>query len=238
VKRLIRSLLRRFGYGVWKIDSPETLNFENLLWSVLQQKGEIFYLQIGANDGVFVDPLYQFLRRHSEQVRGVAVEPVPHTFEKLRTNLQFCKQVQPVCRAIHETLKSVPMYFMKPGLGTERNAHAIGMASFDRNHLLRGGYLTEDDIISEEVECSSLAELILEYSLEDINVLVIDTEGYDEKILSMIDYRAIRPSIIRFEHGLNDNMMSRETLLRITHNLNENGYQVILENYDATAYLL
>ena len=238
MKRLIRNLLRRFGYGVWKIDSPEILNFENLLWSVLEEKGEIFYLQIGANDGVFVDPLYQFLKRHSDQVRGVAVEPVPHTFEKLRSNLQFCPRVKPVCRAIHETLKSVPIYYMKPSIGTERNAHAVGMASFDRNHLLRSGYLTEADIASEDVECCSLAELISEFSLQDINVLVIDTEGYDEKILSMIDFQSIRPSIIRFEHGLKDEMMTRATVLTITRELNENGYQVLLEDYDATAYLL
>jgi FkbM family methyltransferase len=238
MRSAFRKLLRRLGFGVWKIDSPETINFENLLWSVLEKDGGVFYLQIGANDGVFVDPIYEFISRHSSKVRGVAVEPVPHTFEKLKRNLSAFPQVLPVCIALHQSLKTMPMYCMKPEIANKRNPHAIGMASFDRDHLLRDNYLSESDIESYEVECCTVKELIADFALEDINVLIIDTEGYDAKILEMVDLETIRPSIIRFEHGMKSDVMSKETLLEIVSRLNSYGYQIIVEDNDATAVLI
>jgi hypothetical protein len=74
--------------------------------------------------------------------------------------------------------------------------------------------------------------------LEDINVLIIDTEGYDAKILEMVDFELVRPSIIRFEHGMKSDVMSKETLLAIISRLNSYGYQIIVEDNDATAVLI
>ena len=112
------------------------------------------------------------------------------------------------------------------------------MASFDRDHLLRDNYLSESDIESYEVECCTVKELIADFALEDINVLIIDTEGYDAKILEMVDLETIRPSIIRFEHGMKSDVMSKETLLEIVSRLNSYGYQIIVEDNDATAVLI
>ena len=88
VRSLIRRVLRRLGFGVWKVDSSETLNFENLLHSVLHHHKAISLLHIGAHDGKsFTDPLYNFVIQNEGRFYGVYVEPVEPTYQKLIGNL-------------------------------------------------------------------------------------------------------------------------------------------------------
>ena len=69
-------------------------------------------------------------------------------------------------------------------------------------------------------------------------MLLIDTEGYDYEILMSIDFKDIKPRIIRFEHGVRDSLMSIRNFKDVCGRLNSFGYQIFAESYDATAYLL
>jgi hypothetical protein len=68
--------------------------------------------------------------------------------------------------------------------------------------------------------------------------LVLDTEGYDYNILMDFNFNKIKPKIIRFEHGLRNGIMDKDKFLHLCNYLNSFGYQIFLESYDATAYLL
>ena len=61
-------------------------------------------------------------------------------------------------------------------------------------------------------------------------------EGYDAEIILNLDFRSIRPRIIRFEHGLQHGTMPKDKFSEVIRFLNKNGYQVITEQSDATAY--
>ena len=231
----IRSILSLFGFGVYKIDSAELFNFWNLLFLTLREDGHIRYLQIGANDGVLVDPMYEFVCRNQHRVSGLLVEPVGIHFSKLKSNYSHIPNIIAVRRAIHNYEKSMTLFVAKETTNDKRNVAVAGLSSFNRNHLLQHGSLGDTDIVEEQVKCSSVEELLQEYSFMDINVLVTDTEGYDFEILDNLDLNKIRPKVVLFEHGLAAGTMTSDELESLCEKFNKFGYQLSIVNNDAIA---
>ena len=81
----------------------------------------------------------------------------------------------------------------------------------------------------------SLESLVLARQINHVDLLLIDTEGYDAQILINIDFDLIKPSLIFFEHGIPSGVMSRRKYLKVANRLTRNGYRVLIENYDAIA---
>jgi hypothetical protein len=89
-----------------------------------------------------------------------------------------------------------------------------------------------------KVRCVSLSDFIKDNGIDKLDLLLLDTEGYDYEILMSIDFKNLKPRIIRFEHGVRNQVMSSEKFIQVCNYLNSYGYQIITESYDATAYLI
>lgn len=231
----VRSVLYRIGFGVYKIDSAELFNFWNMLFLVLKEDGHIRYLQIGANDGVLVDPMYEFVCRNQHLVSGLLVEPVGVHFQKLKSNYSDFLGIVAVQRAIHNFEKSMTIYVAKETRKHKQDISVNGMSSFNKNHLLQHDSLVETDIVEEQVQCSSVEEILQEFGFIDINVLITDTEGYDFRILDNLDLNKFKPKIVLFEHGLAAGTMTSNELDTLCKKFNNFGYQVSIINNDAIA---
>lgn len=238
IRTLVRQFLRRRKIGVWAIDSSEILNFENVLYGVLQRRGNLKYLQIGGNDGVMADPMFDFVMRHSNEVSGLVIEPLPHLFQALESNYRHFPSINVERIAIHHSQSEMDMYFVDQASVSRKTKHLAGIASFDPNHWERTGLVSSSQIRKQTVPCVPIMDLIDRHGLFDIDVLVTDTEGYDFHIIESLDLELVRPFVIRFEHGLPNQLMSIEEFSRISSKLNGFGYQVVRESYDATAILL
>lgn len=125
------------------------------------------------------------------------------------------------------------MYTAGNHSGVLNSEQVFGMSSFDKNHLLKSGYVLESDIIEEEVSCCTMNELLNEYNFVDINVLILDTEGYDYLILHELDLSQISPKIILFEHGIKESTMTLQNLQTLLSKFNHFGYQTTIVNNDA-----
>ena len=84
----------------------------------------------------------------------------------------------------------------------------------------------------------SFADFIKSNAIDKLDLLLLDTEGYDYQILMSIDFTHIKPRMIRFEHGVRNQVMSPDNFMSVCSYLDSFGYQIIAESYDATAYLL
>jgi len=51
---------------------------------------DVFFIQIGANDGFLGDPIYKYIRR--DKWRGVLIEPVHYLFKQLKKNYAALNQ--------------------------------------------------------------------------------------------------------------------------------------------------
>jgi len=235
MKSIVRKILDRIGYGVWKIDSSEILNFYNFLYLIHKHSGGLSYLQVGAHDGILVDPMYDFVLKHPAKIRGILIEPIPSIFEKLKSNYSHFPSIVPLNIAIHNEQSSATMYKIKDSVLPKRNKYASGWASLDSTHWKRMDGIVESDIEEIVVECMPITEVLSKHNFGSPDVIIIDTEGYDFQILQNLDLEQIRPIIVRFEHGLSTKTMSPNQLEQLIKKFNSYGYQIILEQNDAIA---
>ena len=238
-KNFTRTFIRRFGYRVFKVGPYSLFDFESFLYRHLEVHKTLNFLQIGANDGVMNDPIYQFNMDNRSVVSGFVLEPLPDIFEKLVENYRSCADIKPFNLAIHATETEMVLHRVKPTRAAEVPEFARGVASFDEDHWGKTTLVPSADYMEQvKVNCVSFAEFAKTNAITTLDLLLLDTEGYDYQILMSIDFSHIKPRMIRFEHGVRDGVMSRENFTAICAHLNSFGYQIIAESYAATAYLL
>src|SRR5262245_52875544 len=74
--RALRTVSRRFVLNDDRV--------ELVVRAFAEQVPNVFFLQIGSNDGSQLDPLRFAIRRY--RWRGIMVEPVPYVFARLKQN--------------------------------------------------------------------------------------------------------------------------------------------------------
>lgn len=87
IKKTIQHLLLKKQF---RLENVFNFNFFNqLLYLVLKKNKQIKYVQIGANDGVRFDLMYQFLKYNSAVTEGLVVEPVKDYYNDLVMNYKI-----------------------------------------------------------------------------------------------------------------------------------------------------
>ena len=239
VNKIIRYFLLRKRLRVYRIGPYSIFDFESFLYRHLAVHNTLSFVQIGANDGIMNDPIYQFNVANKDVVSGFVLEPLPDIFEKLVENYKCCQNIKPVNLAIHSTQSEMILHRVKPERASEVPTFARGVASFNGDHWKKTTLVPSADFMEQvKVKCVSFSQFIKINSINKIDLLLLDTEGYDYEILLSIDFSIVKPKIIRFEHGVRNALMSSEQFMLICDHLNAHGYQIIAESYDATAYLL
>lgn len=170
---------------------------------------DVFFLQIGAMDGKSFDPLSASVERF--QWKGLCVEPLSDQFQKLQKR-HHARSITCVQTAIVDdpSLETVELYRVDPAaLDTIGSIPdwAVGISSLytDRNPI--GGIRCKKHefesfkhhIIKERVPACTLSTLLEQYNIEKIDILVVDTEGYDYHVLKQIDFDHYKPFIIYAE---------------------------------------
>jgi FkbM family methyltransferase len=239
LKNFLKYLLRQSGYNIFKPNPYSVFDFESFLYRYLSTNKTLNFIQIGANDGSLLDPLYRFNMNNKSRVKGWVIEPLPDLFEKLTKNYLSIKSIVPVNIAIHNTKEKMTMYRVNPQRKFRKHDFADAIASFDPEFYKKSKLgFEKNDIIEESVNCMSFNSFVKLNKINNIDLIQIDTEGYDAQIIYSIDLDNIKPNIIRFEHGVRDEIMTHKEFNDLCKHLNNFGYQVIAESYDATAYLL
>ncbi len=228
LKALVRKAVRELGYLIQKYPAvPFTTVpvFDLTVQLLMAVKGEsLNFIQVGANDGGYGDPLRRYILKYSW--RGILVEPQPDVFAKLLENYAAIKN-----RLIFENIaiasgvSSIPMY---KGAGRQANnlqddVHAASVVSVNPKVTARQLGVRPVDLVRFLVPCATLDEVIDKHGMSHIDILQIDTEGQDYNVLKTIDLVRSHPLIIQFEHG---HLAPREINGAVTY-LNTNGYRVL-----------
>lgn len=155
------------------------------------------FVQVGANDGVSFDFLYDFVTKRSSQ--GVVIEPIKDYFNELEQNYKDFETIIKVNKAVHPTEKSVYINKISPAAINKYPDWVKGIASLDSHHHLKTG-IDSNDIIKELVEADSLMNILkANLTCLEINYFQVDTEGFDFEVLKQLDFNFIKPSIIKYE---------------------------------------
>lgn len=190
------------------------------------------FLQIGGYDGKTSDPLYDFLIR-SENIRGVIMEPQEDIFPLLQKNYKGKDKILPLNAAIHWESGIKDFYSIRKDIKISKDVYQL--SSFDRNTIAEHAKYVrglERYITTIPVKCLTLEHVITCYDLIPVDMIQIDTEGFDYEIIKMINALNVWPLMLRFESvHLKEREISEISLL-----LEKNNYIYFKEDLDIVAY--
>src|ERR1700722_3021383 len=88
IRSWVLDTARKYGYEIRKAPLPNYESahiFDLAIHYLLVSRGvNLTFIEVGANDGRFGDPLRQYILKY--QWKGVLVEPQPDIFERLKAN--------------------------------------------------------------------------------------------------------------------------------------------------------
>ena len=175
-----------------------------IAYRLLHGKG-FFFVQIGAHDGAWPDPLFDFVKEF--HLPGILVEPQRDTFNSLLQNYSDSDNLVFENVAISHKEEKRKLYKVKEEY-QQLYTYANLIPSFDyefvKKHFgknLVGMDLNVEDCIEYEmVDCMSLEALLKKHNVTRIDLLQIDTEGFDYEIIKMIEMNCRKPGMINYEH--------------------------------------
>ena len=168
------------------------ISFYNIL-KTLNHLGRIkYFIQIGAHDGEMHDPLRSFILKNNW--RGLFIDPQEDMLEKCRKNYQNKENFNFINTAIHPTALIVTLYKAK----NPKDYSHTGWASINPGRFKDTIY--ENNVTTEEVQGLHLMQIIKKNKIKTLDLLQIDTEGYDWEILKMYDFHFDKPLLIQYEH--------------------------------------
>jgi FkbM family methyltransferase len=203
-----------------------------ILRAFAQAYPEAVFVEIGANDGHQHDHLRPILDERGWS--GVMVEPVPFVFERLRANYGGRGGIRLENVAVADRDGALPFYHLRQVADPEREGLPSwydGIGSFSeetvRNHAALIPDLDER-LVRVEVPCLTFDSLCARCELAWVDLLLLDTEGYDHEILASIDWSRHRPRLVVYEHY----HMRSETRRSLEERLTGLGYECKSEGFD------
>jgi len=166
----IGALINRLGFRlIPSYKYPQsTLNVVELGVRFLQfRKPSLTIVQVGVFDGNLSDPLRPVLNNSNNKV--ILVEPQQHCCETLKQMYSNQRHISIENSAIGENDGTVKMFLPK-------DQKSSPMASISEAHLQK---FAAQDARSIVVNCMTVRSLIEKYEIQTIDMLQIDTEGFD-----------------------------------------------------------
>ena len=234
---LVRNGRRKVLAWFDKID----LRANKILWEeairrIVSSDDKAFFVEIGAWDGVGCDLLYNLVKKY--KISGLLIEPQEDAFRMLKENYVEHNNIffENVAVAEEDCIK--PLFFISlnsqiiyPGHASfKKEAVEKEVALLQQGNILPAGECSLY-MLSKPTQCLSISTIIRKYKLNKINILQIDTEGYEYEILKSMPFDKIRPGIIRCER-VHLNRVDYRNSIKI---LKRNGYSVILHGLDILA---
>jgi FkbM family methyltransferase len=150
---------------------------------------DVQLVQVGANDGVHTDPMHGWIVKFGW--RSLLIEPMPEPFAALEELHRDHPNVTLANVAIADQNGTRTMWSHPSG------RHAVSTFRPERNILKQ-----EAELVGVEVECMTLSSLLDRHAIQRIDVLQVDTEGYDLDVLRLVDFERFHPSVIHLEFYL------------------------------------
>lgn len=191
VKKRLNRALKSYGYRCERIVDygPHTLEPFTLAVNALECRDpQFFVVQVGAHDGRRGDPLFPFIQRY--RWRGLLLEPQPEVFQVLMANYHDHPQLILENTAIAASDGMLSMY-TAPGRTLRATTDRASLLS----HLKGGAVIQEF-----KTQAATFATLIERHHITRVDLMVVDTEGFDYDVVRLAIAAGLRPTLLRYEH--------------------------------------
>ncbi|TVQ42614.1 MAG: FkbM family methyltransferase [Gloeocapsa sp. DLM2.Bin57] len=210
------------------------LFLEKVVASLNEKNQDPFFMQIGANDGVYDDNFNRCIKEFN--LKGILVEPLPELFEKLKLNYKDYADTlifENVAIASDEQ-KEIQLYtFDKQDEGELVRLDVFTTSDKARLEKVKKNLNLQANIINLTLPATSIESLLNKHNVNSLPIIIIDTEGYDFEILKQINFDKYQPLIIQFEHC----NLTPKTRLECYQYMSKKGYNLYLSWKDTIAVL-
>ena len=184
------------------------VDFEAVLYAFTAAKPGFSFIQIGAHKGEAGDPLRDGIRALS--LRGVLVEPQPGPFDALKAGYADQPQLSFEQAAIAEESGTVRFYRVDPAFwarhglrpGSDTEISSLKPEQIRFHVALFGGdklaARESEYLVCDVVPALTLADLQARHDLPAPDLIQIDAEGFDDRIVRMIDWSR-PPALVHYE---------------------------------------
>ena len=176
-----------------------------------RKRKDFYFIQAGGNDGFMNDPIFRFIKKYGW--KGIITEPQKRVFER-RLKRTYHNAPNVILENVAISGKDETQTLYKLGISNAR--WATGLASFRKDTLIRQIKINyvgrkakkegirlpdnpEEYIVTEDIRCFTLETLMKRHGLPRLDLLQLDTEGYDFEIIRGIDFDRLVPRMISFE---------------------------------------
>ena len=186
------------------------------------------FICIGAHTGFWIN---DFIKKNSQK-KILLVEPVKYNILELKKRYSHINNIYIENSAVSDKDKKINFYYIKEESFPKLKKHwASGIGSFNKDHILshytKRFRVQEEDIETKELECISFMNLAKKYSVKKVDLLQIDVEGEEFKILSSIDYNQIFIKEIIFEKKhLDGPFQTGDKFNKLKEILKKNDYKI------------
>ncbi len=149
------------------------------------------FVQVGAHDGIMHDPLRKFILKNKWQ--GLMIEPQIEMLEKCKYNYKNIDNLFFLNAAVHPSKNRLKLFKAKNPIDYSHT----GWASINNNRFDKTIYA--DNIIEEIVPAMDLMDAIESFQMASVDILQIDTEGFDLFVIKMFNFKKFSPLIIQYE---------------------------------------
>lgn len=195
--------LYRFANKILKSGRSKYYSFNfNVIEQYARINKHIKFIQVGSNDGITKDPLHEFIVNQNWE--GILVEPVSYLFNKLKANYATnAGRLHFENGAIAAQNGEMNFYYLKESENPDIPWFYNQIGSFMEDIVMKHRELIpgfDDLLIKESVSTIKFCDLLDKYDFQDIDLIQIDTEGYDFEIIKLIPFSKLDVKIIMYEH--------------------------------------
>ncbi|MDL0121725.1 FkbM family methyltransferase [Halobacterium salinarum] len=240
VKSLIKNSLQKVGIEVSYVGGPDRdpQMYINTLRGGVSVKNPFNIVQVGANDGKYNDPIFDFVKTHKDITKIILIEPQEELIPYLKENYTHHPEFEIYNKAIGKEETTLCMYRINKqywndiDVGYEENwpdyRVPTGITTSDREQLSEWVSTKTDLSPDEAIERYDVNVVqpnsILNESgiIDEVDLLQVDTEGMDDEVVYSFFENDIYPRIINSEiKHLDDNQQNR-----YDKKMANNGYEV------------
>ena len=175
-----------------KINFNNFLTFHHLLKTLNHFNKINFFVQVGAHDGMMHDPLHSFLSNN--EWSGILIEPQEEILKIFKNRYKNRSNLLYYTLAVHPNQPRVKLYTIKNPI----NYSQTGWATILSDRLSNGKSKKELGI--KDVKAMPLMDIVKKSKFKMIDLLQIDTEGFDYEVLKMFNFKVFKPILVQFEY--------------------------------------
>lgn len=209
--KILKKIIGLFGFKLVdklalqseRIIEHHSIGADDFIKSLIKDKKIKNIIQVGANDGESDDFLKSSI---NDETNLILLEPIKNAFLRLKENYKNFKNAKLINAAVDVNNQEKVIYtintnffeYYKKKYKTNDVKWLDVLSSFNKNHLIKHG-IKKGHIVSYATSCITFNELISQNSFENLDLLILDVEGYDSILVENFLITVNLKPIIIFE---------------------------------------